>query len=927
MADRPLRIAWLVRHRALRDGEVPVLRRLGFEVYTPKSFGTDIESSNGAAFPEDDRALTLPPADLGVLNRTDFCRGAWPARAVAALNRNFDAIACAVLPGLVREALRRFDGLILLRAFGREGALRHSDRLGLDLLRRIEEIRDRVRFAPLFDDIRRIEGPLLRDLSCHLPAALPARHFEEPETWTGEDRRLLFLCPDIAQSPGSGKAYREFKSWFGDMPHAIAGAQSKPVEDPRVLGFLPEGDYRRLLQGAAAMFCPGTDPRRTRFYPLEAAARGLPLVHLKGGWLGRLHDGPGACASMGEARDLVRRLLDGDRDLAERLRRSQRALLEPFRPAAVEAAFRERLLPLLEARGRPQPAGAASGRPAPGARRVGLWLQIRPDQGQRGQGIASLMSAWLRGMVQNGVRPVIALPVWALARTREFLAEQGLDDSSVEFLPSRRFPPPFQRLLERLRSGFIRPAWRWLRGLSWAARAAAAGARAAAVRIGGRLIGFSWTSWALLLLLFGGLLGALGRRWPDETLRAARMAGIALPALALAILAVLGAALAAGWIARRLLKPLAARLSRLWTANRFVLYRWALTRFGLDAYLEAMDLESRRLVRRANRRTDIPGWIAVNPSFDGATRLKAPLLMCVPDLVYLDHPSSYNTDWYGEVDRRCRRLAERADAFAAYSEDVARRHVGRLDPDGRPVRIIRHAPMDAYRALYDGDPDERDAAAEAARGALDRAADRLQDPSRAEWLRRLPIGDIPFLFVSSQNRPHKNLLGMARAFEILLRRHRVSLKLLTTGVLEQTPACGEFIRERALRNDVLSLHDLSPAEHAAVYRLAALTIVPTLFEGGFPFVFAESVSVGTPVLLSDIACVREELPTGDVPSMTFDPRDPEAIAAAILGALPRRAALLARQRAILEEQRRRTWADVARELVDAIPLQRAGTEP
>jgi glycosyltransferase involved in cell wall biosynthesis len=90
-------------------------------------------------------------------------------------------------------------------------------------------------------------------------------------------------------------------------------------------------------------------------------------------------------------------------------------------------------------------------------------------------------------------------------------------------------------------------------------------------------------------------------------------------------------------------------------------------------------------------------------------------------------------------------------------------------------------------------------------------------------------------------------------------------------------------------------------------------VVPTLFEGGFPFPFSESLSVGTPVVMSDISVTREVVPPDLQPVMLFDPYDVEAIADRIAWALDHRSVLLARQRPFHAALQRRTWHDVAGE--------------
>ena len=81
-ASRPRRAAWFLNHRTLHDAEVPLLRALGLEVYTPKVIGSGAEFRSCVPFWDDDASLTLSQRDLRLLNGTDFYRQSWP-RAVA----------------------------------------------------------------------------------------------------------------------------------------------------------------------------------------------------------------------------------------------------------------------------------------------------------------------------------------------------------------------------------------------------------------------------------------------------------------------------------------------------------------------------------------------------------------------------------------------------------------------------------------------------------------------------------------------------------------------------------------------------------------------------------------------------------------------------------------------------------------------------
>src|SRR6185312_4934604 len=99
---------------------------------------------------------------------------------------------------------------------------------------------------------------------------------------------------------------------------------------------------------------------------------------------------------------------------------------------------------------------------------------------------------------------------------------------------------------------------------------------------------------------------------------------------------------------------------------------------------------------------------------------------------------------------------------------------------------------------------------------------------------------------------HKNLLNLIKAFEIMLRAKFIKLKLIITANLGCIPEIYNYVQEKKLHYDIISLCDIPSNVLAALFCFAKCTVNPTLFEGGFPFTFSESYSVGTPSVMSRI---------------------------------------------------------------------------
>jgi alpha-1,3-rhamnosyl/mannosyltransferase len=173
----------------------------------------------------------------------------------------------------------------------------------------------------------------------------------------------------------------------------------------------------------------------------------------------------------------------------------------------------------------------------------------------------------------------------------------------------------------------------------------------------------------------------------------------------------------------------------------------------------------------------------------------------------------------------------------------------------------------------------------------------------------------PYLFAIGAALERKNTGGLLAAFG-RLRQQRPDLPhlLLISGL----GASVDRFRERAATAGVLEhvrfLPYLSQQDLIAVYAGAELFVYPSLVEGwGIPV--CEALALGTPVATSNTSAMPE---AGGADARYFDPRDPDAIAAALADAIDhwlpswpaRRPAAVARARAF-------TWERTARGVLDA----------
>ena len=168
--------------------------------------------------------------------------------------------------------------------------------------------------------------------------------------------------------------------------------------------------------------------------------------------------------------------------------------------------------------------------------------------------------------------------------------------------------------------------------------------------------------------------------------------------------------------------------------------------------------------------------------------------------------------------------------------------------------------------------------------------------------------------VSSQVRPYKNYKRLLEAYDAILRRHRRNIKLVVTGNLDGHHELASFLRKKGLVFDVIQARNLREELHLRLIRHAEVIVIPTLFEGGMPFEFAEAVGMGTPCAFSRIPAFTESLTEQELAGPeVFNPRESHSIEQTILHVLDHREEVLKRQQIVVERLSQRTWTNVAEE--------------
>lgn len=333
---------WLLNHGAARKFEIPMLKRIGFnEIFLPKRMPADISFRSGSVDFSEDEHLTIPTADLAVLNEVNWY-GRVPAHIWDVANRHFNILFfIAHDPAIFASVADHFEGAAIWRAYGLDKTVTYTKHLRhcSQGFKTIEKLGKRFWFGEAYAHLHEIEHRHLQERAVYLPLGT---HNELDDQWIGDASRIFFVCPQIKVNSYYQEIYKDFKKSFGDLPHAIGGTQPIAVDDPDVLGFVSKEEHEENMRQFRVMYYHSTEPNHVHYHPFEAIQLGMPLVFQGGGLLDRLGgtDLPGRCVSVAEARDKIKRILDGDRQLIDDIRTSQMKLLKPMNFAACETAWR-----------------------------------------------------------------------------------------------------------------------------------------------------------------------------------------------------------------------------------------------------------------------------------------------------------------------------------------------------------------------------------------------------------------------------------------------------------------------------------------------------------------------------------------------------------------------------------------------------------
>jgi glycosyltransferase involved in cell wall biosynthesis len=134
-----------------------------------------------------------------------------------------------------------------------------------------------------------------------------------------------------------------------------------------------------------------------------------------------------------------------------------------------------------------------------------------------------------------------------------------------------------------------------------------------------------------------------------------------------------------------------------------------------------------------------------------------------------------------------------------------------------------------------------------------------------------------YIFYPAQCWPHKNHVGLVRAFARLRGRHPELLLALSGGQQNHYATLIKEIGELGLGREVVHLGYLPYDELRSIFAGARALVMPSLFES-ISIPAYEAFALGVPVCMSNVVGLPEQ--AGDA-ALLFNPHDPDAIAGAV----------------------------------------------
>lgn len=532
--------------------------------------------------------------------------------------------------------------------------------------------------------------------------------------------------------------------------------------------------------------------------------------------------------------------------------------------------------------------------------KIGIYMAYGPAVVLGKEGLGRYIGNLIKGFADAGHDVTIACPRWSLDTIDDLFQDFQIDPQKIEFIVSSKTPAVWRLYQKRYMKRYPKRNWK--------------------VKAYTKLSDFAveLASWLISITSLAGLL----------------LVGVLLFLISVACLPllILGTViLLAVKIAKKLLrKGQFSVRSFVSKGISFVLAYSSGKKKNVHNFLaERLNRTvAEELVKKANQSRKQDVWFVPAIFWPEVNQIDGLKVICAPDLVTREYPLLFSGEpSFISSTEKCSNTIEHGNYFVTYC-DFLKKHL-LVDSFGKKASHVVAIPhinnsmanyIQVDTKLNTSLCTDKDFTTAFSKTQLccAQAHCTLTDE---RYIGTLNLTDTDYIFYASQVRPHKNMLTLVKAYEYLLRKNKISAKLILTGNIcsdWSSENLKKYIEEHRLEYDILSLPNVSAQELAALYRCATLVVNPTFYEGGFPFTFGEGMSVGTPSVMSDIPQTREVVEQyGLEDIMLFDPYDWKSMAIKVEYGLKNRDSLYQVELPMYRDFEKRTGEVVAAEYIKA----------
>ena len=305
-------ILYLINHKTLCNYEIPIIINKGYGVFVSKKInGFDIVETSSFSINNDyDYSLNLNKYIIEKLNIDWYDNNILIEQEVIdILNNNFKFIFITLLTNgiLLNQLIKKFNGNIFYRLFGREGEKRYNSLCSVDnKLKYIFGYPEIYIFENTFDNFFNSNNSYVVKMG--ISDAFITKY---TNTYLPINNKICVICSKINNCPYYTNVYNNFILNFENYNYVILGKNN--INAKNAINDLNDEMFYKTFSNCKLLYYHSKEPRHLHYHPLEAIIIGIPIIFHKECLLtSYLPDSLGKCDNMIDAKNKIDRIMNND---------------------------------------------------------------------------------------------------------------------------------------------------------------------------------------------------------------------------------------------------------------------------------------------------------------------------------------------------------------------------------------------------------------------------------------------------------------------------------------------------------------------------------------------------------------------------------------------------------------------------------------